>query len=77
MQLKFEPKGILMDEQSLYTAEQASKTLNVSEASIRSWIHLKKLPVVRLGRAVRVKGEILVKIRDEGLESVSNFSINN
>jgi len=38
---------------------------------VRSWIFQQKLPVVRLGRKVFVREEVLEKIEMEGLESVT------
>lgn len=39
----------------LLTVEQAAKRLNVSEKWIRRAIFDKKLPIVRLGRLVRIE----------------------
>ena len=40
--------------------------------TVRSWIFQEKLPVVRLGRKVFVKEEVLEKIMAEGLDSVES-----
>ena len=45
--------------------------LPVSLPTVRSWIFQNKLPVVRLGRKVFVREEVLEKIEMEGLEAVS------
>ena len=45
--------------------------LPVSLPTVRSWIFQNKLPVVRLGRKVFVREEVLEKIEMEGLESVT------
>ena len=44
---------------------------------MRSWIFQNKLPVVRLGRKVFVREEVLEKIGMEGLESVTAELNNN
>jgi len=43
--------------------------LPVSLPTVRSWIFQNKLPVVRLGRKVFVREEVLEKIQLEGLEA--------
>ena len=43
--------------------------LPVSLPIVRSWIFQNKLPVVRLGRKVFVREEVLEKIELEGLEA--------
>lgn len=63
-----------MKEETLFTANEASKILSVSEGTIRSWIQKCHLPIVRLGRAVRIKKSVLERVRDEGLESVSKMT---
>ena len=45
--------------------------LSVSLPTVRSWIFQNKLPVVRLGRKVFVREEVIEKIGMEGLESVT------
>ena len=45
--------------------------LTISLPTVRSWIFQNKLPVVRLGRKVFVREEVLEKIEMEGLESVT------
>ena len=51
--------------------------LPVSLPTVRSWILQNKLPVVRLGRKVFVKEEVIEKIGMEGLESVTMEHKNN
>ena len=43
----------------------------VSLATVRSWIFQGKLPVVKIGRMVFIRKEVLEKIEMEGLEAVS------
>jgi excisionase family DNA binding protein len=45
--------------------------LPVSLATVRSWIFQGKLPVVKIGRMVFIRKEVLEKIEMEGLEAVS------
>ena len=42
-----------------------------SLATVRSWIFQGKLPVVKIGRMVFIRKEVLEKIEMEGLEAVS------
>ena len=51
--------------------------LTISLPTVRSWIFQNKLPVVRLGRKVFVREEVLEKIGMEGLESVTAELNNN
>ena len=50
--------------------------LTISSPTVRSWIFQNKLPVVRLGRKVFVREEVIEKIGMEGLESVT-MELNN
>ena len=43
----------------------------MSLATVRSWIFQGKLPVVKIGRMVFIRKEVLEKIEMEGLEAVS------
>ena len=47
----------------------------VSLAMVRAWIFQGKLPVIRIGRMVFVRKEVLEKIENGGLEAVSEQSI--
>jgi len=55
----------------LYNIKEVAETLSVKQATVRSWIFQKKLPVVKLSRAVRVKESVLEGILEGGLEAVS------
>ena len=46
--------------------------ITVSLPTVRAWIFQGKLPVVRIGRKVFIRKEVLEKIEMEGLESVNN-----
>jgi excisionase family DNA binding protein len=39
----------------LLTTDEVANLLSVKPATIRKWVHLQEIPVVRLGRAVRFK----------------------
>ena len=54
----------------LCTVREASEILAVTEGTIRCWIQTGRLPVIRLGRAVRLKSGLLDQIREEGLDSI-------
>ena len=56
----------------LIPAEQIPEYLPVKMPTIRSWIMQNKLPVIRLGRRVFIKRDVIERILDEGLSSVSN-----
>ena len=61
-----------MKRSNLIAAKQVPKIIPVSMPTVRSWIFQEKLPVVRLGRRVFVKEEVLEKIMAEGLDSVES-----
>jgi excisionase family DNA binding protein len=46
----------------LLKAQEAAAFLNVSVNTIRMWIWQKRLPVIRLGRAVRLRREDLEQL---------------
>ena len=56
----------------LIPAENIPEYLPVKMPTIRSWIMQNKLPVIRLGRRVFIKRDVIERILDEGLSSVSN-----
>ena len=62
-----------MKRSNLIAAKQVPLIIPVSMPTVRSWIFQEKLPVVRLGRRVFVKEEVLEKIMAEGLDSVESF----
>jgi excisionase family DNA binding protein len=41
-------------EESPLTVEQAAKTLNLSQACLRSWIAARRVSYYKLGRAIRI-----------------------
>jgi excisionase family DNA binding protein len=50
----------------LLKAQQAADFLNVSINTIRMWIWQKRVPVIRLGRAVRLRREDLERLIEQG-----------
>ena len=69
--LQFLISTIKMDQKMtvvLFKIEEVSERLNVSASTVRSWIHQKKIPVTRLGRAVRIRSDIVDKIIKSGLD---------
>ena len=45
----------------LLTTDEVADLLNVKPSTIRKWVHLEQIPVVRLGRAVRFRVEAVEK----------------
>ena len=62
---------------SLISAMLVPERIPVSLATVRSWIFQSKLPVVKIGRMVFIRKEVLEKIEMEGLESVTAELNNN
>ena len=61
-----------MGKDKLIPAENIPEYLPVKMPTIRSWIMQNKLPVIRLGRRVFIKRDVIERILAEGLSSVSN-----
>ena len=53
---------------TLLKTKEAAQLLNLSENTIRMWIWQKRLPVVRLGRAVRLRREDLEHLVERNRE---------
>ena len=45
----------------LMTTDEVADLLSVKPATIRKWVHLEQIPVVRLGRAVRFQVDAVEK----------------
>ena len=58
-----------MEKFNLIPVMQIPERIPVSLATVRAWIFQKKLPVVRVGRNVFIRREVLEKIEMEGLET--------
>ena len=54
---------------TLIPAMLVPERITVSLATVRSWIFQGKLPVVKIGRMVFIRKEVLEKIEMEGLEA--------
>ena len=66
-----------MEKYILIPVMQIPERIPVSLPTVRAWIFQKKLPVVRVGRKVFIRREVLEKIAMEGLESVTAELNNN
>ena len=62
---------------TLIPAILVPERIPVSLGTVRSWIFLGKLPIVKIGRMVFIRKEVLEKIEMEGLESVTAELNNN
>ena len=58
-----------MEKFNLIPVMQIPERIPVSLPTVRAWIFQKKLPVVRVGRKVFIRREVLEKIEMEGLEA--------
>jgi excisionase family DNA binding protein len=56
----------LMERDQLLTVEETAKRLALQPSTIRKFIFEKRLPVVRLGRAVRLRESDVSKLIAEG-----------
>ena len=63
--------------QELLRAKEAAQFLNVSENTIRMWIWQRRLPVVRLGRAVRLCRQDLEELIERNREEAITFLADN
>jgi excisionase family DNA binding protein len=54
--------------QALLKTKEAAQLLNLSENTIRQWIWQRRLPVVRIGRAVRLRREDLEQLIERNHE---------
>jgi excisionase family DNA binding protein len=55
-------------ERQLLTVRESATLLRLSENTIRQWIWQRRLPVVRLGRAVRLKRQDLEQLIEQSRE---------
>ena len=61
----------MINNEKYYSTEEVSEILNVKKATIRSWIFKGLLPVNKFGRCVRVPGEVVERLLQDGLESLA------
>ncbi len=52
-------------EKELLSIRDACGLLGVAETTLRDWIYQKRLPFYRLGRAIRLKQEDIIKFREK------------
>ena len=57
----------------LFSLKESASELNLSYSTIKSWVHLKRLPVVKLGSRTMIKAEVLEMMVQEGLEAVRDI----
>lgn len=55
-------------EQKLMNIREVSDALGVSKSTIRSWVYQHRIPVVRLGTAVRISSVWLEDAMKNGLQ---------
>ena len=60
---------------TLIPAMLVPERIPVSIATVRAWIFQRKLPVVRIGRLVFIRKEVLEKIEMGGFEAISGEHI--
>ena len=52
------------EEKKLYTINEVSELVGISESEIIRVVMLKKLPAIRVGKAIRIKEEDLEELED-------------
>ncbi len=60
---------------TLITAMLVTERIPVSLATVSSWIFQGKLPIVKIGRMVFIRKEVLKKIEMGGFEAISGEHI--
>ena len=50
----------------LLRVSEVSKALGFEESTVRKWVFLKKIPIVRVGRSVRIKQEDVDRLIADG-----------
>ena len=65
-----------MEKSNLIPVMRIPDIIPVSLPTVRSWIFQGKLPVVRIGRKVFIRREVLEKIEKEGLQFTIENSTN-
>ena len=57
--------------QEIFTIPESADAWRVKEPTVRSWVLNEKIPVVRMGRRVFIRKEVIEKVLQEGLEAVN------
>ncbi|SVD80781.1 uncharacterized protein METZ01_LOCUS433635 [marine metagenome] len=65
-----------MEKSNLIPVMRIPEIIPVSLPTVRAWIFQGKLPVVRIGRKVFIRREVLEKIEKEGLQFTIENSTN-
>ena len=65
-----------MEKSNLIPVMRIPEIIPVSLPTVRAWIFQGKLPVVRIGRKVFIRKEVLEKIEKEGLQFTIENSTN-
>jgi len=60
------------DEKKLYIIKEVSNMIGISETEIIRMVMLKKLPAIRIGKAIRIKEEDLEDFLDNFVEGEDN-----
>lgn len=55
-------------EKELFTISEFGKAVSVPDSTVRSWVFKGVLPVVRVGRGVRITAQTLNRIKADGLD---------
>ena len=61
---------IMDEEKKFYTIEETTEILGISEKKILQFIETKKIPVLKVGRALRISGEYIHKFLEDSGETV-------
>ena len=59
-----------MENKKLYNLEEVAKQARIKVPTLRSWIYGDKIPVVRMGRRVLIKAEVLEILLTKGLAGI-------
>ena len=65
-----ENKIYLVSKKRLYSLKEAAEMLNLSYSTLKSWVHTKKIPVVRLGRRTMINDSVLESMIEGGLQAI-------
>ncbi len=60
----------------LYSLKEAADALNLSHSTLKSWVHTRKIPVIRLGRRTMIKDSVLELMIEGGLKALQQSDVN-